>query len=155
MKQGPPAVVGAASSTRGRRKYVSRDRCEQKRLGLPEMVTFGIAKALLDGTAVGVFRVATLRTVAARGRRSVFSGSDHSIIYPLGLPGEDVFWNRRINTIRYVSWLLEYRFSGRWTSSPRVGPGGTSLFESPVISGEPRMVQLTIARPAEVGFAFY
>ena len=36
IQQGPPAITGIALPTRGRRKDDSRDRCRQKRMGLPE-----------------------------------------------------------------------------------------------------------------------
>ena len=65
------------------------------------------------------------------GRRIVFSGSDHSIIYPMELPRDDFYWNRRVIIDRLIP--LEHRFWGRKAAS-RFRRTGTALLASLGIS---------------------
>lgn len=91
-------------------------------LGIAGKTIFGIARKLFDETA-GASGVAA-QTTESWGRRFFFPGSGHSIIYPLGLPRVNDFWNRRITIDRME--LLEHRPGVRWTSS-LCRAAGTSL----------------------------
>ena len=106
-------MIGVAFPTWGRRQDVSRDRCKQKCLVLLPKRQLSIS---LQHCSMGLPELPGsphqqqnrgVAEVSFRDRASV----PYIYIYLLGLPGENVLWNRRIITDRLE--LLDHRFWGR------------------------------------------
>ena len=100
--------LGVALSTRGRRKDISRDRCK-KRLGLPKQENrYSTVRWDYRG-----FRRRHTNNSNVGSPKCLFEIGPHHIIYLLGLPGETVFWNRRI-IIDRLGLLEQALVQGSW-----------------------------------------